>query len=985
MAGYRSYRQLRIFVSSTFQDMQAERSILVGKVFPVIAEYCHRKKVEFTGVDLRWGVTDEQSQRGETVDICMAEIDKCRPLFMGMLGERYGWVPDGNGISVTEQEVLYGALEAPEDTEALFYLRDPELTRTLCGDFQPDGRQDELKDRIRASRYPVMDCYADLDSFEKQLIRDLKAVVDRMVRAEAPVSAEQDRRMQHRFMAERYATGHVRREALTAKLDELASDGGLVLVTGASGMGKTSLVSDWALGKIAESEEAGVMPDAAVTQPLIFLYYAGSADEKGWEQMCRQLIYEIKTGCGMDYPEAETADELRRTVHILMNMAAAGRRLIIVIDQPEALEDGSAQGMAWLPGKLPEGVTVVVSADESDTLDRLRQRAHTELAVEKLSVPEVTDIAEEYLAGYSKSLSSEHLAMLEACDDARDPLYLITVLNEVRHTGRHEELTGQLAYYLSSRGTGELFDKVLRRFDSEYDDEGTKLPERMLTMMEVCRGGIGEAELISMLGDVPQARLAPLRLAMDMFTAVSTGAMHICVPEFRNAVLGHYGIDEECIHEAREELAEWFSSHEDTPRRSYALPYLLRDLGRYGDLAVLISEPACLAEILERDRYELKEYWAELATEGYIPSELYSGLIYSEEWDYKLMTDLAELLAGAGAAETAKEILERITGFSGGRENISEETRNIEGKAGNNASSAGMPKSSSYSGSCKNEKIRCRALGILGNIYMKEGSAVLAYRTYGAKLASARRTGDRHEQMRALGNIGIISMMQGDKASAGQAFGNVLSIGERLNNKEAVQIALGNLGNIAFSSDDPEEAERLFRRQLEVSTESGNIAGMMNACGALGVVHLKRGDLKQADEEFSMQEELSRRIGAPDSLANALGNKATIREAEGLCSEAEDLLNEKLEICRKEKMPAGEQNALGNLVTLAAAREGGLEEALGLAKQRVDVTLRSRMIRQYAEALNQLADIEEKLSLDEDADTHWKKAEIIARQHGFRL
>ena len=989
MTGYRSYRQLRIFVSSTFQDMLEERNILVSKVFPVIAEYCHRRKVEFIGVDLRWGVTDEQAERGETVDICMSEIDKCRPLFIGMLGERYGWVPDGNIISVTEQEILYGALEAPENTQALFYLRDPELTRKICGDFVADERQDDLKDRIRASRYPVMDGYADLSDFEAQLISDLKAMIDRIVSAEAPISAEEDRRMQQRFIAERHAAGHVRREELTAQLDKLADASGLVLVTGESGMGKTSLVSDWALGKIRE-------PDS-----YVFLYYAGSADEKGWEQMCRQLTAELKAECGIRYPEADTAAGLVRAAHIMLNMAAAVKRLILVIDQPEALDDVRGQGMAWLPEKLPEGVTVVITADESETLRRLRLRSHSELKVGRLSSTEVTHIAEEYLAAYSKSLGTDHLAMLEACEYTRDPLYLITLLNEARHTGRHEELTEQLGDYLESHGIGELFGKVLGRIDSNYDVDGTGLPRRVLSLMEACSSGIAEAELISILGDIPQAKLAPLRLALEDYTVVNNGAMHICVPEFRRAVLSYYDIDEECLQGCRSELAEWFTAHTDTPRRNYVLPQLLSGLGRAGELYEVLSDPACFAELWSRDRYELKRYWAELIREGFSPADAYGGLVSgenagkvsgasgvtaeaNEDTDPGLLIDMAEFLAGTGAPGRAKEILEHLTGFdaakiaSGGAV-VSGKTRatvkDSIASTGNNASGTII---------LSDDSARCRALCMLGNIYQREGQPALAAAAYRAGLVSARKAGDRSEQQRAFGNIGIISMMQGEAESAQKAFENVRSLAVRLNNKDAEQKALGNLGNIAFAGGELGEAERLYSEQLRVSELSGNTAGAVNALGALGVLHLKTGRLDAAEREFTRQEEASVRIGADDMLANALGNRATVLDARGDAAGAEELLERKLEICRKEGILSGEQNALGNLITLKEAQEGGLEEALELARQRVDVTRRGRMIRQYAEALHQLAEIEEKLSIEE-ADTHRKKAEVIARQQGFKL
>lgn len=89
----------------------------------------------------------------------MNEIDRCRPLFIAMLGERYGWVPDGSNISVTEQEIRYGALEAPANTEAFFYLRDKALTQELCDPYETDPRLDDLK---TASAHPVFLWWTDM-------------------------------------------------------------------------------------------------------------------------------------------------------------------------------------------------------------------------------------------------------------------------------------------------------------------------------------------------------------------------------------------------------------------------------------------------------------------------------------------------------------------------------------------------------------------------------------------------------------------------------------------------------------------------------------------------------------------------------------------------------------------------------------------------------------------------------------------------------
>jgi hypothetical protein len=88
-------------------------------------------------VDLRWGITAEQAEEGEALPLCLEAIRRCRPYFIGLLGERYGWVPEEiteelmirepwlvehRGQSVTELEILHGALNDPRSAEhAHFY------------------------------------------------------------------------------------------------------------------------------------------------------------------------------------------------------------------------------------------------------------------------------------------------------------------------------------------------------------------------------------------------------------------------------------------------------------------------------------------------------------------------------------------------------------------------------------------------------------------------------------------------------------------------------------------------------------------------------------------------------------------------------------------------------------------------------------------------------------------------------------------------
>ena len=50
-----SPRLVRVFVSSTFRDIHAERDELVLRIFPQLRKLCEERGVTWGEVDLRWG------------------------------------------------------------------------------------------------------------------------------------------------------------------------------------------------------------------------------------------------------------------------------------------------------------------------------------------------------------------------------------------------------------------------------------------------------------------------------------------------------------------------------------------------------------------------------------------------------------------------------------------------------------------------------------------------------------------------------------------------------------------------------------------------------------------------------------------------------------------------------------------------------------------------------------------------------------------
>ncbi|QJF19192.1 DUF4062 domain-containing protein [Phytobacter diazotrophicus] len=247
-------REIRVFLSSTFRDMDAERHYLVTRVFPEIRQICYQRMINFSEIDLRWGITEEAAHNGRTVQICLEEIERCRslgipPFFIGFLGERYGWVPQADdlaaywqqspdqryaglirdalkeNISVTELEIRFAFLAPPPDVAPLssastprvqMFLRDPALTATMASanapqdvwfDRLPDGTPDStrtaqlasLKQRLR-QHFPqtiAIDGYDSVEQFGEAVRAYLLSAIDTLYPAEKMPNRWQQRTHEH--------------------------------------------------------------------------------------------------------------------------------------------------------------------------------------------------------------------------------------------------------------------------------------------------------------------------------------------------------------------------------------------------------------------------------------------------------------------------------------------------------------------------------------------------------------------------------------------------------------------------------------------------------------------------------------------------------------------------------------------------------------------------------------------------------------------
>lgn len=164
------WRTATIFISSTFQDMQHERDCINEIVVPALMDYLKFYKIAVRTIDLRWGINtidnEENDVEARILSVCMDEIDRSRPFFVGIVGDRYGWVPpssmNSDDKSVTEMEIDYGALRNKESLKnAVICLRDlnnvPEELHSIYYE------EDTVKfNKVKKLREHLSDIYSEI-------------------------------------------------------------------------------------------------------------------------------------------------------------------------------------------------------------------------------------------------------------------------------------------------------------------------------------------------------------------------------------------------------------------------------------------------------------------------------------------------------------------------------------------------------------------------------------------------------------------------------------------------------------------------------------------------------------------------------------------------------------------------------------------------------------------------------------------------------
>lgn len=873
-------RVIRVFVSSTFKDMFEEREQLVKHVFPRLRKVCEQRQVSWGEVDLRWGITDEKRAEGKVLPICLAEIGECRPFFIGILGERYGWIPEEIPAelisqepwlrehvtySVTELEILHGVLRNPEMARhAFFYFRDPAYVETLpesqkthftegpspdeiskLGEQEANRRAGErrkkllaLKDKIRASGFPVRENYRGPKELGELVFSDLVGVINKLYPEGSEPGRLEREAMGHEIFALSRSRVYVGQRNHFDRLDaHVAGSGPPSVIVGGAGVGKSALLANWTLR--FREERPGVF--------VVMHFLGATAQSADWKAMLVRIMGELKARFSIQEEIPESPDGLRSAFASWLHMAAASGKTVLVIDALDKLEDTEgAPDLTWLPPIIPENIRLILSTLPGRPLAEIERRGWKKVRVEPPEVEERRVVIREYLKQYTKELSPPFEEKIVSSPPAANPLYLRTLLEELRLYGDHWTLGRRIDHYLAAPNAPELFGKVLERYEEDYEEGRPSLVKDAMSFLWASRFGLSESELLELLGSngapLPASFWSPFRLAAEQSLINRSGLLVFSHDYLKQAVCKRYLAEEALQQAAHLSLAGYFQTRPLESRSVDELPWQLSRGRAWPRVYSLLTDLEFFEAAWKANEFDVKAYWNDLETSSsFRMLDGYRGVLERPENHISVAWEIARLLAHTG--HPAESL--RLRGFLVGHYR----------KTGN-------------------KSMLCAALINQANILFQQGQIEKALALDVEAEQISIKLGSKADLAVSLGNQALALKVLGRLDEALLLHKKEELVHRELQAKRNLAECLVNQANILHTRGDLEEALKLAREAERCFRELGHLSGLASCLDNQGLIHADSGNLQEALRLHREAEQTFRGLGDKQGLATSLANQA---------------------------------------------------------------------------------------------------------------
>lgn len=618
-------QHIRVFISSTFQDMQDERDCLMKFIFPELRKVAAEHNVTFAEVDLRWGITEDESQSKKVLEICLQEIDNCIPFFIGIVGNRYGWCPTKedlshrslecykslpkyieNGISATEIEIQYGVLERKEKINAFFYIKND--NNTNIDEKDKADKLSALKNAIRnQERYPVS-YYDTMEVFAEEVKADFISLLDELYPVD-DLTPYMKQEMSQEFVVNRLCKAYIPVSSYSDIINDWVdrNSDSLMVVYGESGLGKSAFLANWI------SQKSNVTDDSHE----IFYYFINNYITS--ESLTRILSY-ISESLIQRYKLQDIISIENNISNPFLNFSSILdiinlkniSKPIIIIDGINQLEKYERSKLMGLLCSFSSKVRFIISAIDLSFVSDLKMFSNLDhIEILPLNENQKAELVIKYLKLHGRSLNDWQLEKIIKSSQCDNTLILKSLLDELMLFGFFDELDSRIDYYLSSQ-SGCFYNCFLSRLESDY---GLNITKDILCLILLSKAGLPEQGLKEML-NIRNLEFSQFTLALVNQLINKDGYLRFSHNLIMDEVKNRYLNNPEAILNYREKIIEYFENSDYT-RSSEEVAWQLHSTGQYDRLHSFLMKHANVSALLNNDCISFAYYWRTLIQNGY--------------------------------------------------------------------------------------------------------------------------------------------------------------------------------------------------------------------------------------------------------------------------------------------------------------------------------------------------------------------------------
>ena len=562
-------REIRVFLSSTFSDMEAERSALV-KRFNKLKLEANKRNVSLTLLDLRWGVTEEESRTGKVLSVCLNEIENSHPFFIGLLGSRYGYCPYmseleknpdleerypwlgediAQSLSITEIEMQYGVLRNQKDIEAAFFIKD-------TPDTLPDDSENltSLKTKIREQKHFPVDEYKSIDDLCTKVENRILEILNKYYADSDNTYLGRERSIQRAYMNSRHKFFVQKQEDFDRLNEFLRNDERHLVVTGESGMGKSALIANW-LKELEKQEDC--------PYNIIYHFVGNTFGGNSHEEILQHLsdeMFDLYDGLEVRLGNNESLEE--KAQRYMTEAVQKGKPMLIVIDGINQISGrDNAKLLNWIP-QSPRKVKYLFSTLKDDaTMQTFLRREYPYFTVKPLNDEQRSMFVVEYLEKVGKRLDNNQLSRILYDPENKNTLVLKTLLEELICFGSYEHLDERIDFYLSATSIPDFFDRMLQRLEEDY--EGAQY---LFSLIAVSEYGLSEEELIAITG-LRQIDFHLFYCAISSHLVIRNNLLTFGHQYVTDAIWSRYHLNDiDSAKLCRESIINYFNSRESPDR-----------------------------------------------------------------------------------------------------------------------------------------------------------------------------------------------------------------------------------------------------------------------------------------------------------------------------------------------------------------------------------------------------------------------------------